>query len=101
MATKSTSLCLSPPRGSILMNTFTAVKPNADESARGDSGFTIAPSSRSPRLQDLTFSAQIAQRFMQQTAQWPVQALEYKSFLRFKIAKTLDDLCAGRQTAVN
>lgn len=83
------------------MNTFTVVKPNADESARGDSGFTIAPSSRSPRLQDLTFSAQIAQRFMQQAAQWPVQALEYKSFLRFKIAKTLDDLCAGRQTAVN
>ncbi|MDI5811409.1 carbon starvation induced protein CsiD, partial [Salmonella enterica subsp. enterica serovar Anatum] len=31
-----------------------------------------------------------------QVAQWPVQALEYKSFLRFKIGKILDDLCGNQ-----
>ena len=78
------------------MNTFTAVKPHPDDSARSDGGFTISPSAHSPRLLELTFSAQTARLFMQQAAQWPVQALEYKSFLRFKIARVLDDLCAGQ-----
>uniref|UniRef100_UPI003CD05EF1 carbon starvation induced protein CsiD n=1 Tax=Escherichia coli TaxID=562 RepID=UPI003CD05EF1 len=29
-------------------------------------------------------------------AEWPVQALEYKSFLRFRVGKILDDLCANQ-----
>ena len=78
------------------MNTFTAVKSHPDDSASSNGGFTIVPSAHSPRLLELTFSAQTARLFMQQAAQWPVQALEYKSFLRFKIAKVLDDLCAGQ-----
>ena len=28
-------------------------------------------------------------------AEWPVQALEYKSFLRFRVAQILDELCEG------
>jgi hypothetical protein len=42
---------------------------------------------------------QRAFRVLQQVAQWPVQALEYKSFLRFQVGKILDDLCGNQQRA--
>lgn len=74
------------------MNALTAVKPAVQRTT----GFTIAPSVQSPRLLELTFSAETARQFLEQVAQWPVQALEYKSFLRFKVARVLDDLCAGQ-----
>ncbi len=76
------------------MNALTAVKPNAEDPGQYDNGFTLKPSAQSPRLLELTFSARTTEHFLQQVAQWPVQALEYKSFLRFKVGKILDDLCA-------
>ncbi|NDO82867.1 carbon starvation induced protein [Citrobacter sp. NCU1] len=75
------------------MNALTAVKPNAGDLDRSYTGFTVAPSAQSPRLLELTFTSDTTQHFLQQVAQWPVQALEYKSFLRFKVGKILDDLC--------
>ncbi|MCS5931884.1 carbon starvation induced protein CsiD [Klebsiella pneumoniae subsp. pneumoniae] len=59
-------------------------------------GFSFTPSAQSPRLLELTFSAETTTQFLQQVAQWPVQALEYKSFLRFQVGKILDDLCGNQ-----
>jgi protein CsiD len=57
---------------------------------------TLSTFPDSPRLLTLNFSAEVTERFLQQTEQWPIQALEYKSLLRFRIAKILDDLCANQ-----
>ena len=78
------------------MNALTAVKPAVSEVPDTTTGFTIAPSAQSPRLLELNFTAEITQRFLAQVEQWPVQALEYKSFLRFKVARILDDLCGNQ-----
>ena len=75
------------------MNALTAVKPNAEDPGQHDSRFTLKPSAQSPRLLELTFSARTTEHFLQQVAQWLVQALEYKSFLRFKVGQILDSLC--------
>src|SRR5690554_7962243 len=56
-------------------------------------GFTLAPSAASPRLIQLTISREVVEAFVAAVAEWPVQALEYKSMLRFRVAKILDDLC--------
>ncbi len=79
------------------MNALTAVHTNAVDSGQDYSGFTLTPSAQSPRLLELTFSEQTTEQFLKQAAEWPVQALEYKSFLRFRVGKILDDLCAGNQ----
>ncbi|WP_304525534.1 glutarate dioxygenase GlaH [Halomonas sp. I5-271120] len=58
-------------------------------------GFTLTPSDQSPRLLELTLSREVVDAFVSAVAEWPVQALEYKSFLRFRIARILDDLCSN------
>jgi protein CsiD len=58
-------------------------------------GFTVSPSKQSPRLLELTFSKEVVDAFVSAVAQWPVQALEYKSFLRFRVGQILDELCEG------
>ena len=78
------------------MNALTAVKPDANGQTQRYTGFTLTPSRQSPRLLELTFSAATTEQFLQQVAQWPVQALEYKSFLRFQVGKILDDLCGNQ-----
>ncbi|VDZ77295.1 Protein CsiD [Salmonella bongori] len=94
------SIAMSPcpftEKETILMNALTAVKANADDVVQRYPGFTFVPSAQSPRLLALTFTADTTTQFLQQVAQWPVQALEYKSFLRFKIGKILDDLCGNQ-----
>ncbi len=71
---------------------LTAVQNNAVDSGQDYSGFTLTPSAQSPRLLELTFTEQTTKQFLEQVAEWPVQALEYKSFLRFRVGKILDDL---------
>ncbi len=78
------------------MNALTAVQNSAVDSGQDYSGFTLTPSAQSPRLLELTFTEQTTKQFLEQVAEWPVQALEYKSFLRFRVAKILDDLCANQ-----
>lgn len=78
------------------MNALTAVQNNAVDSGQDYSGFTLIPSAQSPRLLELTFTEQTTKQFLEQVAEWPVQALEYKSFLRFRVGKILDDLCANQ-----
>ncbi|WP_290903834.1 carbon starvation induced protein CsiD [Halomonas sp.] len=58
-------------------------------------GFTLAPSAASPRLLQLTVSREVVEAFLAAVAEWPVQALEYKSMPRFRVAKVLDDLCGN------
>ena len=81
------------------MNALTAVQNNAVDSGQDYSGFTLIPSAQSPRLLELTFTEQTTKQFLEQVAEWPVQALEYKSFLRFRVGKILDDLCAVKDPA--
>lgn len=78
------------------MNTLTAVKSTPSTSRGTAGGFTLSASPQSPRLLTLSLHADTARHFLQQTAQWPIQALEYKSMLRFRIAKVLDDLCGNQ-----
>ena len=54
-------------------------------------GFALSPSVQSPRLLQLTISLKVVEAFLEAVAEWPVQALEYKSMLRFRVAKLLDD----------
>ncbi len=39
--------------------------------------------------------AKPSKRSSRPSPQWPVQALEYKSFLRFRVGEILDELCQG------
>ncbi|PSJ42345.1 protein CsiD [Zobellella endophytica] len=56
-------------------------------------GFSLAPAALSERLLELRFDAQTVSAFLAATAEWPIQALEYKSFLRFRVGQILNDLC--------
>ena len=58
-------------------------------------GFTVQPSAYSNRLLELRFPKETVNAFLDATAEWPIQALEYKSFLRFQCGKVLDDICHG------
>lgn len=78
------------------MNALTAVKQPDEALSRTITGFSITTSVQSPRLLELTFSAEVTQQFLREVEQWPIQALEYKSFLRFRVAKILDDLCGNQ-----
>lgn len=57
--------------------------------------FDVGPSKYSPRLLEVSFSKNIISSFLSQMEQYPVQALEYKSFLRFRAAQILDNLCGN------
>lgn len=55
--------------------------------------FHTQTSAMSRRLQEVLLSGTTIERFHHDTQHWDVQALEYKPFLRFAIADTLDQLC--------
>ena len=61
------------------MNALTAVKPNAEDPAQHYSGFTLKPSAQSPRLLELTFSAETTEQFLQAVAQWPVHVIDVRA----------------------
>ncbi|CDF85356.1 Protein CsiD [Pseudomonas knackmussii B13] len=77
------------------MNAFTSIQDLVMPLPLETRGFSVAPSAQSPRLLELTFARDTVEAFVKAVAQWPVQALEYKSFLRFRIAQILDELCEG------
>lgn len=60
------------------------------------SGFSLNPSELSPRVLQLHFERSLVDTFLKEVEQWPVQALEYKSMLRFRVAKILNDLCDNK-----
>lgn len=57
------------------------------------SGFTVAPHSVNARLQVVTLAKHTLDRFVDLTANWSVQSIEYKPFLRFAVADALDKSC--------
>lgn len=63
--------------------------------ARDPRGFTLVPSTSSERLQELRVERSVVAAFLDACAEWPIQALEYKSMLRFRVAGILDELCEG------
>ncbi|MFZ4834649.1 glutarate dioxygenase GlaH [Rouxiella sp. Mn2063] len=75
------------------MNTLTTVNSNDAKKTKPAQGFTLEYSAISPRILQLKFHANTVKEFLNQLSDWPIQALEYKSFLRFRVAKILDDLC--------
>jgi protein CsiD len=64
----------------------------AVESPLVPTGFTVNPHAASQRLQVVTLSNEVINGFVDAVAEWPVQALEYKPFLRFAVADKLDAL---------
>ncbi|HSC85366.1 MAG TPA: glutarate dioxygenase GlaH [Pseudomonas sp.] len=77
------------------MSSFVQLKNLVVPAPQSISGFSLQPSPQSPRLLQLSIAADTVQAFLAAVSEWPVQALEYKSFLRFRVAKILDDLCAN------
>ena len=61
--------------------------------AQQHQGFSLDRSPQSARLLQLSFPKETVKAFLDAVSEWPVQALEYKSFLRFRVAKILDDIC--------
>ncbi len=57
-----------------------------------NAGFSLSAYPGNSRLQVVSLSHDLMSEFAQQTQQWPVQALEYKPFLRFAVADILDKL---------
>ena len=77
------------------MNAFTSIQDLVMPLPLETRGYSVAPSAQSPRLLELTVARETVAAFVEAVAQWPVQALEYKSFLRFRVAQILDELCEG------
>lgn len=77
------------------MNTFTQCQDLAMSLPSETKGFTVSFSCQSQRLVEIKFTKETVDAFMAAVAQWPVQALEYKSFLRFRVGQLLDELCEG------
>lgn len=77
------------------MNAFTKIEDLVMPLPHETRGYTVAPSKQSPRLLELTFARETVDAFVKAVAEWPVQALEYKSFLRFRFGEILDQLCEG------
>ncbi len=72
-------------------NIVNAVLPNISNSQK-TCGFDIKPFAENSRLQIITLQSDVMQRFAVLADEWPLQALEYKPFLRFAIADMLDGL---------
>ncbi len=75
------------------MTAMTPLAQTAMPSPESLHGFSLDTTPESRRLLQLTFPRETVEAFLEAVAEWPVQALEYKSFLRFRIARILDDLC--------
>ena len=57
--------------------------------------FKVEASKHSKRLLEVTFSKKVVKDFLSKVEEYPVQSLEYKSFLRFRVAEILNNLCNG------
>lgn len=77
------------------MNAFTKIENLVMPLPLETRGFTVEPSQQSPRLLEITFARETVEAFVKTVSEWPVQPLEYKSFLRFRFGQILDDLCEG------
>ena len=58
--------------------------------------FKVTPSKYSPKLLEMVFTKEVIAQFLKEVERYPVQALEYKSFLRFRVAEILNRLCDNK-----
>lgn len=58
--------------------------------------FSVTPSAISPRLLQVEFKESVVAAYLKEMERYPIQALEYKSFLRFRAAQILNNLCEGK-----
>ncbi|MEJ6122904.1 carbon starvation induced protein CsiD [Vibrio sp. 2-Bac 85] len=56
-------------------------------------GFQVRPHTENPRLQVVTIEKATLTKFIEETAEWGLQAIEYKPFLRYAAADILDRVC--------
>lgn len=63
-------------------------------------GFSLKASEHSDRLLELNFPKSTVDAFLKAVEHWSVQALEYKSFLRFQFGAILDGICEGTLRSV-
>ncbi|MGI9275762.1 MAG: glutarate dioxygenase GlaH [Endozoicomonas sp.] len=68
-------------------------QPAPFSSLSSSKGYSIVPHSNNQRLQVITLSSATISRFRELIAQWDLQAIEYKPFLRFAVADALDRAC--------
>ncbi|MGR5144980.1 glutarate dioxygenase GlaH [Photobacterium alginatilyticum] len=69
------------------------IAPALNESISQNHGFTVSPYPANPRLQVVTLEKNTLDRFVDLSANWSLQALEYKPFLRYAVADALDKAC--------
>ncbi|OLQ75483.1 protein CsiD [Photobacterium proteolyticum] len=69
------------------------IAPALNESISQYHGFTVSPYPANPRLQVITLEKNTLDRFIDLSANWGLQALEYKPFLRYAVADALDKAC--------
>ncbi|MGF1728640.1 glutarate dioxygenase GlaH [Photobacterium kasasachensis] len=69
------------------------IAPALNESISQYHGFTVSPYPANPRLQVVTLEKNTLDRFIDLSANWGLQALEYKPFLRYAVADALDKAC--------
>lgn len=69
------------------------IAPAVNEKMIQYSGFTVSPYPANPRLQVVTLDKNTLDRFVDLSANWSLQSLEYKPFLRYAVADALDKAC--------
>lgn len=69
------------------------IAPAVNEKMTQYSGFTVSPYPANPRLQVVTLDKSTLDRFIDLSANWSLQSLEYKPFLRYAVADALDKAC--------
>ncbi len=67
--------------------------PHASDLGSDAAGFSVTVTPQSDRLLQVDVTRDVVNAFLSATEELPVQALEYKSFLRFRVAQILDNLC--------
>lgn len=77
------------------MTAFASLKSRVIPQPTSLRGFNLEPARQSKRILELRLHKATVDAFLEATAEMSVQALEYKSFLRFQFGKILDDICDG------
>lgn len=74
---------------------LTSLQHGGSLNTRVSGSFDVLPTSYSDRIKFVRFPDETVSKFLEATSMWPVQALEYKPFLRYQVGKVLEDICGG------
>lgn len=95
------SLCLGVGSFYSARRAFTSLQSNEvpHKNSKEDT-FQLFPSRRWGRVSYARFPAKTVESFLDATKEWPIQALEYKPFLRYQVAHLLNEICGGSLRAL-